>query len=146
MSKLNRETHFFKTARTVDSINQTVVLLWFVYPVVGSAITVNMQPQDSREEQLPHSFLSLSYSPGKVSEWQMSGLGSVLKHWERKQTLRRAEKKGADITSRTISHHRMPAPFCSVPFSHLHVNEYFSEEQSAMPMLTVMRSDNDKNV
>lgn len=95
MSKLNRETHFFKTARTVDSINQTVVLLWFVYPVVGSA---------------------------------------------------RAEKKGADITSRTISHHRMPAPFCSVPFSHLHVNEYFSEEQSAMPMLTVMRSDNDKNV
>lgn len=54
MSKLNRETHFFKTARTVEPINQTVVLLWFVYPVVGSAITVNMQPQDSRERSNCH--------------------------------------------------------------------------------------------
>lgn len=42
-------------------------------------------------------------APWKGSEWQMSGLSSVLKHWERKQTLIRAEKRGP------TSHHKLSA-------------------------------------
>lgn len=56
-------------------------------------------------------FLSIhQYALWKGSEWQMSGLGYLLKHRERKQTLRRAETRGP------TSHHKLSATtICPLP-------------------------------
>lgn len=54
-------------------------------------------------------------------------------------------EKGADISSQTISHHRMPAPFCSLLFSHTHAWLIFQWGAASSACDHLKQSDEEKS-